>query len=314
MSRRRRLRDVLKGPGHVLYHVFLIVLSASIALSLPAVVNFIAGKFLVYWAVVGSEEIFLTSIEIALAVTLVFTFNYLGSSWKDRRLARMAKSAGLVFVSSARGFLAKRRHRRIKEDEGIARDLMLIGSTGHRTFTDERGELHNVIRQCRQAKVMLLNPYSEGASIRAKGILDPDISLEIFRCQIRLSIDFLKELRGLQKNIRLKLYDDTPFLKLAISGDFIWMKRYHPGLDVQCMPEFVFRHNANPGSLYATFYEYFQLWWNNPGIPEYDLDTDELVYRDRAGNEERRERLFLGEDAGVAEETAGSCPGSACNP
>jgi len=289
LSNRRHLRDILKGPGHILYHILLIVLSASIALSLPAVVNFIAGKFLVYWAIVGSEEIFLTSIEIVLAVTLVFTFNYLGSSWKNRRLARMAQSAGLVFVSSARGFFAKRRHRRIKEDQGIARDLMLIGSTGHRTFTDERSELHNVIKQCRQAQVMLLNPYSEGASIRARSILDPDISLEIFRCQIRMSIDFLKELKGLQKNIRLKLYDDAPFLKLAISGDFIWLKRYHAGIDVEGMPEFVFRHNANPGSLYATFYEYFLQSWNNPGIPEYDLDTDELVYRNSSGNEERRE-------------------------
>ena len=30
---------------------------------------------------------------------------------------------------------------------------------------------------------------------------------------------------------------------------------------------------------------------NNLGIPEYDLETDELVYRDRAGNEVKREQF-----------------------
>jgi len=30
---------------------------------------------------------------------------------------------------------------------------------------------------------------------------------------------------------------------------------------------------------------------NNLGIPEYDLETDELIYRDRTGNEVRRESL-----------------------
>ncbi len=291
MFNKLRLKELLQGPAHILYHVLLIVLSAAAALSLPSAMDFIARKFLVYWAVVGNEKIFLVSVEIALAVLLIFVFNFLGRSWKDRRLARMARSAGLVFVSSARGFFARRKHQRIKEDQGMARDVMLIGSTGYRTFTDERGELHNVIKQCRQAKILLLNPFSEGADIRARSILDPDITLEIFRYQIRMSIDFLREIRALQKNIRLKLYDDVPFLKLAISGDFIWMKRYHAGIDVQGMPEFVFRHNTNPGSLYATFYEYFLQWWNNPRLPEYDLDTDELVYRDRSGNEERREKF-----------------------
>jgi hypothetical protein len=31
--------------------------------------------------------------------------------------------------------------------------------------------------------------------------------------------------------------------------------------------------------------------WEDPAIPEYDLETDELVYRDSAGNEVGREKL-----------------------
>ena len=63
-----------------------------------------------------------------------------------------------------------------------------------------------------EAKIMLLNPYGEGASIRTKSILDFDITLEHFREQIRKSMDFLKGLNAIRKNVRLKLYDEVPFL------------------------------------------------------------------------------------------------------
>ena len=135
---------------------------------------------------------------------------------------------------------------------------------------------------------MLLNPYSEGASARAKSILDPSVTPGNFSQQIKKSIDFLKALKATQKNIKLKLYGDPPFLKLTILGDYIWMKHYHPGLDIYRMPEYVFEHDQNPGSLYTPLYRYFLTRWENPEIPEYDLDTDELVHRDVAGNELRR--------------------------
>jgi hypothetical protein len=279
----------MKGPAHILYHVALIVLSAAIALSLPYTMAFIARTFLLYWAILGNEKIFLVSVEIALAVGLIIIFNYVGRSWRDHKLSRMAKETGLVFVSSARGFFARRKNRQVKESQGIARDIMLIGSTGFRTFASEKGDLHTVIKHCREARIMLLNPFSEGANLRAKSINNPEITLERFREQIRTSIGFLKELKAIQKDVRLKLYNDVPLLKMAISGDYLWIKHYHTGFDVQSMPEFVFRNNQNPGSLYVAFYQYFLKCWNDPAIPECDLETDELVYRDPAGNEQRRE-------------------------
>jgi hypothetical protein len=138
---------------------------------------------------------------------------------------------------------------------------------------------------------MLLNPSSEGAILRAKGIPDPDVTPETFEGQIRKSIDFLKILKSAQKNVKLKLYPDPPFLKMAILGDYIWLQHYQPGLDVQRMPRYVFKHDPTIGSLYFPFYQYFLGRWNNPQNPEYDLETDELVYRDMAGNEVRRETM-----------------------
>lgn len=298
MLNKRYFKDMIKGPAHVLYHVVLIALSASVALSLPYTADFIAEKFLVFWALIGNEKIFLVSVEIVLAITLVLFFNYVGRSRKDRKFSKLAQRAGLVFISSFKGFLARKKSKKLKESKGMARDIMVIGSTGFRTFVEEKGDLHTVIKNCQEAKIMLLNPYGEGASIRAKGILDPEITLAHFREQIRKSIDFLKGLKAIQKNVRLKLYDEVPFLKILVSGDYIWIKHYHAGFDVQRMPEYVLGYNQNPGSLYVPFYQYFLKWWYDNRIPEYDLESDELIYRDMAGNEERREK-FRSEPVGV---------------
>jgi len=281
----------MKGSMHIFYHVAVMALSAAFALSLPLTANFFAKEFLVYWSFIGSEKTFLISVEMALAISLVLFFNYISRSWKDRKLSNMARDAGLVSLTPTKGLLARRRMRKLKEKEGFARDVMVIGSTGLRTFVDPKGDLHPVIKNCREAKIMLLHPYSEGASARAKSILDPGVTPEIFAEQIRRSIDFLKELKAVQKKVRLKLYQDIPLLKLVILGDYIWIRHYHAGLDVQIMPEYVFKHDQNSGSLYIPFYQYFLTRWNHPDIPEYDLDTDELVYRDLAGNVIRRERL-----------------------
>ena len=254
--------------------------------------GFIAKKFLVYWSLIGNDKIFLISVEMILTILLILLSTHIRKSWKDRKLSNMARAAGMVLVTPAKGFFVKRRIRKLKERHGLARDVMVISSTGFRTFVDPKGELHQVIQNCREAKIMLLNPSSSGAIVRAKGIPDPDVTPESFGEQIRKSIDFLKLLKDAQRNVRLKLYPDPPFLKMTILGDFIWLQHYQPGLDGQRMPRYVFKHDPNIGSLYFPFYQYFLGRWNNPEIPEYDLETDELIYRDGTGNEVKREKFY----------------------
>ncbi len=294
MIKKRVLDDFIKGSSYVLHHMVMVGFSAALALSLPIVIKFAAREFLLYWSRTGNDKIFFLSVEVVLTGCIIFFFAHLRKSWKDRRLSNMARAAGMVFVTPARGFFAKRRIKKLKESQGIARDVMVISSTGFRTFVDPEGELHEVIRNCRKAKIMLLDPNSEGAILRAKGIPNPRVTPESFGEQIRRSIGFLKALKSAQKNVRLKLYPDPPFLKMTILGDFIWLQHYQPGLDVQRMPKYVFKHDPNIGSLYFPFYQYFLGKWNNPSIPEYDLETDELVYRDVAGNEMKREKMNAG--------------------
>jgi hypothetical protein len=291
LVKKRFFEDFIKGSTYMLYHIVMVGISAALALSLPLTFRFIAKKFLIFWSLIGNDKIFLISVEMTLTILLILLSSTIRKSWKDRKLSNMARAAGMVFVTPAKGFFVKRRIRKLKESQGMARDVMVISSTGFRTFVDPKGELHQVIQNCREAKIMLLNPNSEGAIVRAKGIPDPNVTPESFGEQIRKSIDFLKVLKAAQKNVKLKLYPDPPFLKMTVLGDYIWMQHYQPGLDVQMMPKYVFKHDPNIGSLYFPFYQYFLGRWNNPDIPEYDLETDELIYRDSSGNEVGREKF-----------------------
>ncbi len=103
------------------------------------------------------------------------------------------------------------------------------------------------------------------------------------------SIAHLKRLKAIGKDVRLKLYDDPPIIKMMILGDYLWLQHYHAELDAQTMPEYVARrHHAQPG-LYTLYAHYFVQRWENAQIPEYDLERDELVYRAPNGMELRRE-------------------------
>ncbi len=281
----------IKASAPMVYHIVVVALSAGMALSLPSIVSFLSQNFLAYWSLIENEKLFLVSVEIVVAILLILFFNYVGRSWKDRKISKMARAAGMVYFPPSKGFLARKRIRELKAKQGLARDVMVIGSTGFRTFVDPEGDLHKVIKNCREAKIMLLNPYSEGASTRAKAILHPDVTPETFREQIIKTVDFLKGLKAAQKNVKLKLYQDTPFLKMTVLGEHIWMQHYHAGLDVMTMPEYMFEHDQNPGRLYTPLYQYSLTRWENPDMPEYDLETDELIYRDVGGNVTRREKF-----------------------
>jgi len=298
---RGELQGFIKSAARILYHIGVVTLSAGIALSLPFVASLFAQNFLDYWNRIQNDKSVLIAIEIAVALLLILTFNYVGRAIRDRKLAQMATGAGLLRFFPVRGRLTQRRIKKLKAKQGIARNVMVLGSTGCRTFVDPAGGLHAVLQNCLEAKVMLLNPYSEAAKARSSAIQHPPARQESITEQVRQSIDFLKRLKRAHKNVKLKLYSDVPHIKLAILGDYIWMQHYHETLDVQAMPEYLLKHNPNNHGLYTVFYQCFVEKWESPEIPEYDLEVDELVYRGQNGSEERREKVSLGAPAAAAQ-------------
>jgi len=281
------VRQLLNGAAEVLYHLTVITLSAGIAMSLPKVTQ----AFAVYWSAIERDKVALITLEVVVSLLLIICINYFRHSLADRRLAESATEAGIRNVFSTKGARARGKIKRLKASQGQVKNIMLIGSTGYHTFVDPNGDLHGVVWKCLEAKIMLLNPYSEAAQARAMAILDSAITPEALAEQVERSIELCKRLKACQKSIRLKLYSDPPHVKLAILGDAIWLQHYHTGLDAHAMPEFVFGQNHNDYGLYTLFYQYFTKRWESPEIPEYDLETDELVYRTDNGSEIKRERF-----------------------
>jgi hypothetical protein len=298
------VRNFMRGTAWSLYHIVVVALSAGIALSLPT----IARSFLTYWSRVEKDMVYLVAVEMTAAIFLIVSFNYLHRSLRDRTLAKMATGAGLTAFSPWRKLSAQRRIRKLKEQQGRGRTVVVIGSTGYGTFVDQDGDLYTVLEQCMGAHILLVNPYSQEATSRIDAILHPHFTLEKFRKEVRESIALLKRLKATGKAVKLKLYSDPPLVKLAILGDYLWLKHYHTDLDVQTMPEYMFQHNLNDHGLYNLFYQYFIQRWNNLEIPEYDFETDELVYRGHNGNEVIRERFGMEEDAEDLRQEPGFSP------
>ena len=278
------IRGVITNTADIGYHIVIIILSAGIALSLPVV----AQIFLAYWVKVENDKISLVSLEIGVAAFLIVFFSYVRRSFQNRSLAKMAIGAGLVSFFPKRGRDAQSRIRKLKEKYGTGRTVMVIGSSGHGTFVDQVGDLSTVLEKCLGAKILLVNPYSQEASKRIQAIGHPDLTIENYRVEVRQSIDLLKRLKAMGKAVKLKLYSDPPLIKLVILGDYLWLQHYHTDLDIQRMPEYVLQHNLKGHGLYTLCYQYFLQRWGSARIPEYDLDTDELVYRGSTGAEIKR--------------------------
>lgn len=283
------VRALLRDAAGSLYHIAVVALSAGIALLLPAG----AKQFLSFWSRVEHDKLSLIAVEMAAAIVLIVGLNYIRRSIRDQALATVATGAGLVSFFPRRTRGAQRRIKQLKEEQGTGRTIMVMGSSGYSTFVDQVGDLSSVLDKCLGAKILLVNPYSREASQRTLAIAHPEYTLATFREEVRQSIELLKRLKAMGKAVKLKLYSDPPLIKMVILGDYLWLQHYHADLDVQTMPEYVLRHNRKDHGLYTLYSHYFVQRWKSAEIPEYDLDTDELVYRSSTGNEIRRERFGI---------------------
>ena len=284
------LRAFFRHAAGSLYHIVIVAMSAGIALLLPAG----AGRFLSFWSHVEHDKFSLIVVEMIAAVLLMVGFNYIHRSLRDRALAEVALGAGLVSFFPRRGPEAQRRIAALKDEQGTGRSVMVIGSSGAGTLVDQVGDLSSVLDKCLEAKILLVNPFSQDARARMQALAHPACTYPAFREEVRQSIALLKRLKAIGKVVKLKLYADAPLVKLVILGDYLWLQHYHADLDIQNMPEYVLQRNRKEHGLYTFYAHYFMQRWESPELPEYDLDTDELVYRSRTGQEIRREPVEIG--------------------
>src|SRR5205807_2391276 len=173
-----------------------------------------------------------------------------------------------------------------------ARDACVLTLTGHGTFVDERSPVREVLRSAYEIRVMLVNPVGEGVRRRVES-LPPEVTVLSFHGEIEASIAYLAELRKLGKKVTLKFYDEEPFWKIIVLGDHVWVQHCHRGCELNQQAEYVFalQHRDPRRGLFVPFYTYFLERWDEARHPEYDFESNQLVYRDAAGNETGRAPL-----------------------
>ena len=290
----RQFNSILKVCLHhatgSLSHMVIVAMSAGMALLLPVG----ARQVLSFWSRVERNPVSLVVAEMTTAVLLIAVFTYLLRSRQDRLLAQTALGAGLVSFFPRPDVDARRRIQTLKDEQGNGRSVMVIGSSGTGTLADQVGDLSSILDTCLEAKILLVNPFDAQARARIQALAHPASPYPTFREEVRQSIALLKRLKAIGKVVKLKLYADAPLVKLVIWGDYLWLQHYHANLERQTMPEYVLQRNRKEQGLYTFYAQYFLQRWESPELPEYDLDTDELVYRSRAGQEIRREPVEIG--------------------
>src|SRR5690348_15259116 len=280
----------LNGLRQVLSHGAVTILAVAIAFSLPGFADYILNE---WWPEVESNSTMLLWTEIALASVLALVFNMATIAWDHRQRVLTARLASLVHARNANpGWWSRRRERSLVNQLTTARDASVLTLTGYDTLVAEDSLLRPVIGKAYEIRVMLVNPVGQGLRQRAES-LPSDVTVLTLHTEIEATIGALSALRKYGKKVKLKFYDEEPFWKLVVLGDYIWVQHCHSGFAVKEQPEYVFalQHTEPRHGLFVPFYMIFLNYWNDPRHPEYDFDTNELVYRDAGGKETGRELL-----------------------
>jgi len=272
---------------HIAAHAVITLLAVGIAFSLPVVAQYILYS---WWPKVEDNSQLLLVTEISFAAVLVLLLNMTKVAWDNRRIRSMNKIASLVYARESDGWLSRWGERELRKKFLVARDISIFSITGYDTFSSENARLQQPLDDSYEIRVMLLNPDSEGAIRRVNSLSDPESLLASYRQETEASIAYLKKLASAGKKVTLKFYDDPPFWKLVVTGEYVWVQYCHDGYEIKEQPEYVFalQRDKPARGFFAPFYMYFLNQWNDPRYPEYNLETDELIYRNTEGNEIRR--------------------------
>ncbi len=271
-------------------HVVLTLLAVGIAFALP-----VAAQYILYqwWPLVAADAGLLLASEISLAASLVLFFNMWRVAAENRLKGKVADMASLVYARHRANWLTRWRDRSLIRKLPAARDAFVLTLTGYDTLADEKSPLREPLQSAYEIRVMLLNPAARATEKRVSS-LPEEITQQSYAEEVEASIAYLTMLRTLGKRVTLKFYEDEPFWKVIVLGDYLWVQYCHSGVEVKDQPEYMFA--LNPGNprlgLFVPFYMYFLEQWSDARQPRYDFDTRELVYCDDRGREIRRARFF----------------------
>jgi hypothetical protein len=281
------LFDFWHNLRHLATHAGITLLAVAIAFSLPQAASYI---LFTWWPRMLEDTRSLLYTEIAFAAVLIVFLNLLKLSWDYRQRARMSHIAALVYAAENDDWLSRWVKDKQLRAQPWKRDLTIMAVTGYGTFAAADSALREVLPDCYEIRVLLIDPYGPGATRYAAGHDDAEATLAEMRREWQASVASLKRLRGPGKNITLKLYEHPPFWKLVFAGEQVWVRCCHASRDAGKFPEYVFAlQGSKPNrGFFPAFYTYFLNQWQDPRLPEYDFEHDELLFHDGKGGKPRR--------------------------
>lgn len=290
--------SLASGLRYVLTHSIITLLAIGIAFTLPKAASYILYN---WWPKVEENTQLLLITEIGFAGVLVLLFNVLMVLWENHRFVYSARLASLVFACENGGWLRPWRGRWRMRKLPASRDVYILSVTGYNTFVDRDSLFEAVLRSGYDIRVMLLHPASEGAREHAQSFTSSPLDEDALVREVEASIACLDRLRREGKKVELKFYTYAPTWKIVVLDEHVWVQYCHRGTELKRAPEYVFAlHPRDPKKgFYVPFYMQFTENWSSGGLPEYDFETHELVYRDLSGNATQR-KPFLVSKAGEA--------------
>lgn len=271
--------------GKIITHTGITLLALGLAFSLPHAASYILFN---WWPLVRDDNRMMVASEIAFAAVLVLLLNFAKSALRYRKAAQAGTLASLVCACEPAGRAADRD--RLLRALPWKRDLTMMAVTGYGTFAAPDSSLRDLLDQCYEIRVMLLDPYGEAAASFAASQADAEAVLAAMRREVHASVACLRELRATGKKVALKFYDDRPFWKLVFTGEHVWVRSCHGSRDAAGHAEYVFAlQPEKPGrGFFPSFYTYFLNQWNDPRHPDYAFDTGDLIYHDLKDGKLRR--------------------------
>lgn len=287
MERNTHFISIFHTLRHIISHIGVTLLAVGIAFTLPMLAKFI---LFTWWPLVEGDSQLLMITEISFAAVLVLLFNLFLNARQGRLSHRMSRLASLVHVREEGNWFSRWTDRNLLSRVTGTRDVAVMSITGYDTFVSERRNLHRVIDNSYELRVMLMNPYGPGALRRVQSLGDPAPLLDTYCQETAATLERLANLVAAGKKVTLKFYEDPPFWNLIVTGEYVWVQYCHDGHELKTQPEYVFALQKNKPALglFSAFYVHFLNQWNDSRHPEYDFASRELIYRNDKGNEVKR--------------------------
>ena len=287
MDHNKHFHSFTHGIHHIFTHGVITLLAVGVAFSLPVVAKYI----LFYWwpKVEGNSHLLMLT-EISFATVLVLLFNISKIAWDGRRSIHMNKIASLVYAREGRGWVSRWKERGMRKKIANSRDVYIMSISGYDTFSSKNSALQKTLGLAYEIRVLLADPYGKGIASRAQALDDPEAMLHAYRQETEASVTYLRKLAVAGKKVRLKFYEEPPFWKLVVTGEYVWVQYCHDGHEIKLQPEYVFglQHDNPQRGFFEPFYKHFLDQWKDPRHSEFNFDTSELVYRNEDGNEIQR--------------------------